>query len=81
MVRRSSYICYGSIIIVQRAGDPMQDTRTTTAVESARRIAAARRRAKRGLVAGYIHELSSRHGSPSAARKPAEPAPQPARAT
>jgi hypothetical protein len=80
MVRRSSYFCYGSIVIVQRAGDPMQDTRSTTSVESAKRIA-VRRRAKRGLVAGYIHELSSRHGSPAAPQKPAEPAPQPARAS
>jgi hypothetical protein len=54
----------------------MQDTRTTASVESIRRIA-VRRRAKRGLVAGYIHELA-RHGSPAAPRKPAEPAPKPA---
>jgi hypothetical protein len=58
----------------------MQDTRTSAPpVESAKRIA-VRRRAKRGLVAGYIHELSARHGSAVARPKPAaEPAPQPAR--
>jgi hypothetical protein len=56
----------------------MQDTRTAAPVESAKRIA-VRRRAKRGLVAGYIHEISGRHGS-APAPKPAEPAPQPARA-
>jgi hypothetical protein len=38
----------------------MQETRTSTPVESAKRIA-VRRRAKRGLVAGYIHEISQRH--------------------
>jgi hypothetical protein len=38
----------------------MQDTRTSAPVESAKRIA-VRRRAKRGLVAGYIHEISQRH--------------------
>jgi hypothetical protein len=58
----------------------MQDIRTTKSVESAKRIA-VRRRAKRGLVAGYIHELSARHGAPTAPQKPADPAPQPARVT
>ena len=58
----------------------MQDTRTSAPpVESARRIA-VRRRAKRGLVAGYIHELSARHGSAVAPPKPVtEPVPEPAR--
>ena len=56
----------------------MQDTRTSAPVESAKRIA-VRRRAKRGLVAGYIHEISARHGSTDRRLKPAEPAPQPAR--
>jgi hypothetical protein len=51
---------YCSTIIVQAVGDPMQETRTSTPVESAKRIA-VRRRAKRGLVAGYIHEISQRH--------------------
>ena len=54
----------------------MQDTRTTTPEESAKRIA-VRRRAKRGLLAGYIHELSVRHASTTAAadrpQRPAEP--------
>jgi hypothetical protein len=60
----------------------MQDTRTATAaVESAKRTA-VRRRAKRGLVAGYIHEISGRHASaPVRTPRPAEPAPQPARVT
>jgi len=51
----------------------MQDTRTSAPVESARRMA-VRRRAKRGLVAGYIHEISGRHAS----AVQAQPAPQPA---
>jgi hypothetical protein len=52
----------------------MQDTRTSAPpVESAKRIA-VRRRAKRGLVAGYIHELSARHGS----AVPSQPAVEPA---
>ena len=54
----------------------MQDTPTTASVESARRKA-VRRRAKRGLLAGYIHELSVRHASAAAAadrpQRPAEP--------
>ena len=50
----------------------MQDTRTSAPVESAKRLA-VRRRAKRGLVAGYIHEISGRH---AAAVRP-QPAPQP----
>jgi hypothetical protein len=58
----------------------MQDTRTSAPVESAKRIA-VRRRAKRGLVAGYIHELSARHGSAVKPQPQREPAPQPARGT
>src|SRR5688500_1904459 len=59
VVRRSSYIWYGSMIIVQ--GGVMQERKLP-----AERVAAARRRqlqrrAKRGVVAGYIHELSVRH--------------------
>jgi len=57
----------------------MQDTRTAVPAESAKRTA-VRRRAKRGLVAGYIHEISGRHASaPVPAPKPAEPATRPAR--
>ena len=50
----------------------MQDTRTTPPAESARRTA-VRRRAKRGLLAGYIHELSVRHSSGHAERPPRQP--------
>jgi hypothetical protein len=54
----------------------MKDTETRALVETAKRTA-VRRRAKRGLVAGYIHEISARH---SAAERPqAERVPQPAR--
>jgi hypothetical protein len=56
----------------------MQDTRPSASVESAKRIA-VRRRAKRGLVASYIHELSARHASTPAPRPQAEPAPEPVR--
>ena len=56
----------------------MQDTRTSAPVESAKRLA-VRRRAKRGLVAGYIHELSARHGAAVRPQPAVEPAPQPAR--
>jgi hypothetical protein len=56
----------------------MQDTRTSAAVESAKRLA-VRRRAKRGLVAGYIHEISARHASAVRPQPAPEPAPQPAR--
>jgi hypothetical protein len=54
----------------------MKDTQTRAPVETAKRTA-VRRRAKRGLVAGYIHEISARH---TAAERPqAERAPEPAR--
>jgi hypothetical protein len=56
----------------------MKDIRTPAPVESAKRTA-VRRRAKRGLVAGYIHEISARHGAAERARPQAEVAPQPAR--
>ena len=55
----------------------MQDTRTTPPAESARRTA-VRRRAKRGLLAGYIHELSVRH-SPAHAERPPQPPSEPVR--
>lgn len=38
----------------------MQNPSTTQVREAAQRLA-TRRRARRGLVAGYIHELSARH--------------------
>ena len=38
----------------------MQNPSTTEVREAAQRLA-SRRRARRGLVAGYIHELSARH--------------------
>jgi hypothetical protein len=57
----------------------MQENRiSVAAVESAKRTA-VRRRAKRGLVAGYIHEISARHAAPVRRQQPVEPAPQPAR--
>ena len=40
----------------------MKDTRLTQDREANRRLA-VRRRATRALVAGYIHELSERHGA------------------
>lgn len=40
----------------------MQDSKIT-AVRSANDRLATRRRAKRGLVAGYIHEISARHAA------------------
>jgi hypothetical protein len=40
----------------------LQD-RKITAVRSANDRFATRRRAKRGLVAGYIHEISGRHAA------------------
>jgi hypothetical protein len=40
----------------------MKDSRTTQDREANRRLA-VRRRATRALVAGYIHELSERHGT------------------
>jgi hypothetical protein len=57
----------------------MQENRIpAAAVESAKRKA-VRRRAKRGLVAGYIHEISGRHAAAAVRpQQPAQPAPQPA---
>ncbi len=56
----------------------MQD-RKITAVRSANDRLATRRRAKRGLVAGYIHEISGRHAAaarpvPAATRTPVKAA-------
>jgi hypothetical protein len=57
----------------------MQENRIpATRDESAKRIA-VRRRAKRGLIAGYIHEISGRHASAAPAQPKPEPVPQPAR--
>jgi hypothetical protein len=39
----------------------MNDARKTQERDSARRLG-ARRRATKGLIANYIHELSDRHG-------------------
>jgi hypothetical protein len=58
----------------------MQDNRIPATVESEKRIA-VRRRAKRGLVAGYIHEISGRHAASTPPQPKPDPAPQPARAT
>jgi hypothetical protein len=46
----------------------MQNPITTEAREAAQRLA-SRRRARRGLVAGYIHELSARHAADHATRE------------
>jgi hypothetical protein len=47
----------------------MQNRTTTEAREAAQSIA-SRRRARRGLVAGYIHELSARHAADARAQRP-----------
>jgi len=49
----------------------MQNSKTLEAREAAQRLA-ANRRARRGIVAGYLHELSGRHAD--AARRPQRPA-------
>jgi hypothetical protein len=60
----------------------MQNSKTLEAREAAQRLA-SRRRARRGLVAGYIHELSARHADTAALRRerPAARIPEPARST
>jgi hypothetical protein len=57
----------------------MQDTRPSAPVESAKRIA-VRRRAKRGLFAGYIHELSQRHTPVSQQQQQPKPDREPVQA-
>jgi hypothetical protein len=47
----------------------MQNPSTTQAREAAQRLA-TRRRARRGLVAGYIHELSARHADDARRERP-----------
>jgi hypothetical protein len=59
----------------------MQENRIPTAAVEAAKRKAVRRRAKRGLVASYIHEISARHGTPVQAQPAPTPAPEPARAT
>jgi hypothetical protein len=57
----------------------MQENRIPVAAVEAARRKAVRRRAKRGLVAGYIHEISGRHAAAAVrSREPAEALPQPA---
>jgi hypothetical protein len=56
----------------------MQENRIPAKDESDRRTA-VRRRAKRGLVASYIHEISGRHADAAPSRPKPEPAPQPVR--
>jgi hypothetical protein len=57
----------------------MQKSKTLEAREAARRLD-TRRRARRGLVAGYIHELSARHADAALRpERPAAPRPEPAR--
>ena len=48
----------------------MQNPTTTEVREAAQRLA-TRRRARRGLVAGYIHELSARHADDARRERPA----------
>jgi hypothetical protein len=43
-------------------------------VRAAARRLATKRRAKRGLVAGYIHELSARHAADATSRERPRPA-------
>ncbi len=57
----------------------MNENRIPAMAESEKRTA-VRRRAKRGLVAGYIHEISGRHATPATPQPKAEPAQLPARA-
>jgi hypothetical protein len=60
----------------------MQENRIPVAAVEAAKRKAVRRRAKRGLVAGYIHEISARHAAaPARPQPPAAPAPQPASGT
>jgi len=47
----------------------MQNPTTTQAREAAQRFA-THRRARRGLVAGYIHELSARHADDARRERP-----------
>ena len=47
----------------------MQNPTTTEVREAAQRLA-TRRRARRGLVAGYIHELSARHADDARRDRP-----------
>jgi hypothetical protein len=56
----------------------MKENRIPATVESAKRTA-VRRRAKRGLVAGYIHEISGRHGATASPQRRPDPVGQPAR--
>ena len=46
-----------------------EQQRRTAQVDAVKRIQATRR-ASRGLVAGYIHELSARHAETPAGRRP-----------
>jgi hypothetical protein len=50
----------------------MNQPRTPTDRATAKRLQ-VRRRAKRGLVAGYIHEISGRHGAGSTRTARVEP--------
>ena len=50
----------------------MQNPTPTEVREAAQRLA-SRRRARRGLVAGYIHELSARHADDARASRPRPP--------
>jgi hypothetical protein len=57
----------------------MQNRKTLEAREAAQRLG-SRRRARRGLVASYIHELSARHADAALRpERPAAPRPEPAR--
>jgi hypothetical protein len=50
----------------------MQNPTPTEVRETAQRLA-SRRRARRGLVAGYIHELSARHADDARATRSRPP--------
>jgi hypothetical protein len=49
----------------------MDQRRTQTAADAARSHR-RKRRAKRGLIAGYVHELSARHGTAGRVAEPRE---------
>ena len=61
----------------------MQENRIPAITPESDKRIAVRRRAKRGLVAGYIHEISARHATPARPPAAAVPAvaPEPARST
>jgi hypothetical protein len=70
--------------MITAEGTTLTET-TTRAVQEATRARRIqlKRRAKRGIVASYIHEISARHRNEGAPRvdKPVQPTPEPAAGT